>query len=34
MEIKDYQQYVRDGISNRYNLELAILGLAGEVGEI
>ena len=34
MEIKDYQNYVNEGISSRYTLELALLGLVGEVGEV
>lgn len=34
MNIKDYQKYVNDGMSKNYNLPLACLGLAGEVGEV
>lgn len=30
----DYQQYVNDGMSSAYDLKLACLGLAGEVGEV
>ena len=33
MEIKEYQAYVSEGMSEKYNLELALLGLVGEVGE-
>lgn len=34
MEIKKYQAYVSEGMSEQYNLELALLGLVGEVGEV
>ncbi len=34
MDIKQYQQYVSKGMSENYTPELALLGLAGEVGEV
>lgn len=34
MNIKEYQEYVRNGASNKYTKELAMLGLVGEVGEV
>ena len=33
MTIKEYQEYVRNGASDKYTKELALLGLIGEVGE-
>lgn len=34
MNIKDYQKYVSEGMSDKYDLKLALLGLVGEVGEV
>ena len=35
MELKDYQQYVRDGASEKYkDISFAVLALVGEVGEV
>lgn len=34
MNIKEYQEYVRNGASDKYTKELALLGLVGEVGEL
>ena len=34
MNIKEYQEYVKNGASEKYNKQLAIIGLIGEVGEI
>lgn len=35
MEIKEYQEYVRQGASEKYNkTEFAALALVGEVGEV
>ena len=34
MNFNEYQQYVKNGMSEHYNLPLACLGLAGEVGEV
>lgn len=34
MNIKEYQEYVREGASPAYTKELAMLGLVGEVGEV
>lgn len=34
MEIKEYQNYVKDGASKAYDEKLALLGLMGEVGEV
>ena len=34
MDIKEYQQYVNEGMSPNYDLKLATLGLVGEVGEV
>lgn len=34
MNMKDYQDYVRDGANPIYDQTLAILGLVGEVGEL
>ena len=34
MNIKEYQEYVRNGASDKYTKQLALLGLVGEVGEV
>ena len=34
MTIKEYQEYVRNGASDKYDNKLALLGLMGEVGEL
>ena len=34
MTIKEYQEYVRNGASDKYTKELALIGLVGEVGEV
>ena len=34
MTINEYQEYVRNGASNKYTKKLALLGLIGEVGEL
>lgn len=34
MNIKEYQEYVKNGASEKYTKELALLGLVGEVGEV
>lgn len=34
MSINEYQEYVRNGASDKYTKELAMLGLIGEVGEV
>ncbi len=34
MNIKEYQQYVKEGASPNYTKQLALLGLVGEVGEL
>ena len=34
MTIKEYQEYVKNGASDKYTKQLALLGLVGEVGEV
>ena len=34
MEVKEYQEYVKKGASDKYDKKLAIIGLVGEVGEV
>ena len=34
MNIKEYQEYVKKGASDKYDKKLAIIGLVGEVGEV
>lgn len=34
MTIQEYQEYVRNGASDKYTKQLALLGLVGEVGEV
>lgn len=34
MNFNDYQQYVQNGMSQAYDLQLGCLGLTGEVGEL
>ena len=34
MTIKEYQEYVRNGASDKYTKQLALIGLVGEVGEV
>lgn len=34
MNINDYQKYVKNGASNKYDKQLSIIGLVGEVGEL
>ena len=34
MNINDYQEYVKNGSSEKYTKQLSIIGLIGEVGEL
>ena len=34
MNIEEYQTYVKEGASEKYTKELAIIGLMGEIGEL
>lgn len=34
MKIEEYEMYVRDSMSSKYDKKLAIIGLVGEVGEV
>ena len=34
MEIKEYQKFVKEGASPKYDKPLSIIGLVGEVGEL
>ena len=34
MKVREYQKFVRDGASSKYDNRLAIIGLVGEVGEL
>lgn len=34
MNVKKYQEFVKQGSSSKYNKQLALIGLVGEVGEL